>query len=344
MRVVIVVGLLVWLLGCGEAEESRYQLYFFGTVIDMTLSSGSSSQRQQAVTAIKARFAHIHDDWHAWQLGKLTRLNQQLQQHGSAVLDPELKPLLQQSLALSALSGGRFDPTIGKLLQLWGFQQTLPPEGMPPPSEALLQQWLQQRPSSRDVVIEGERMTTTNRQLAFDMGAIAKGYAVDEAIDILRKHQIGAAIVNAGGDLRVIGRHGERPWRVGIRHPQGGGVLAALTAAGDESIFTSGNYERYREYEGVKYHHIIDPMTARPVEGVTSVTVIHRFGTVADAAATALVVAGVDHWPAVARAMGVEAVLLMSEAGVAYLTPAMAERIEWQTLPVEQVVVDVSTD
>jgi thiamine biosynthesis lipoprotein len=180
-----------------------------------------------------------------------------------------------------------------------------------------------------DLTFDDGVLRSTNPAVQLDFGAFAKGVAVDHAIDILRAHGINNAIVNGGGDLRAIGSKGGAPWRVGIRHPQGEGVLAALEVRGDESVFTSGNYERYREHEGVRYAHILDPRSGLPVDGITSVTVIHENGGIADAAATALVVAGVENWHRIARQMGIHYVMLVDEAGTVYMNPAMQQRIEF---------------
>ncbi len=114
------------------------------------------------------------------------------------------------------------------------------------------------------------------------------------------------AIVNAGGDLRAIGSHGDRPWRVAVRKP-GGGNVGSVQVQGDESIFTSGNYERFRQDQLNRYPHILDPHTGWPAKDIASVTLITDEGILADAAATALVVAGLDGWPAVARALNLQA-------------------------------------
>ena len=150
--------------------------------------------------------------------------------------------------------------------------------------------------------------------------------------DLKRLRDMGVrnAIVNAGGDLRAIGRRGNRPWRVGIRHPQGSGVLASVEIESDESVFTSGNYERYRIHEGVRYSHIIDPRTGMPVNHIASATVIHHNGAVADAAATALTIAGPMDWPRIAKQMGIKYVMLVDEKGTVYMNPAMAKRVRFE--------------
>ena len=146
----------------------------------------------------------------------------------------------------------------------------------------------------------------------------------------MRSLGIEDAVINAGGDLRAIGDHGDRPWRIGIRDPGGGGVIGSLQTGPDEAIFTSGNYARYREDAVERYPHILDPRTGWPVSGLSSVTVIAPEGVLADAAATALVVAGRSKWAEVANSLGLDQVLLVDEAGTVLMTAAMSERVELQ--------------
>ncbi|HSH29145.1 MAG TPA: FAD:protein FMN transferase, partial [Thiohalobacter sp.] len=112
--------------------------------------------------------------------------------------------------------------------------------------------------------------------------------------------------------------------------PRAPGVLASIATRGDESIFTSGDYERYFEVNGKRYHHIIDPRSGYPANATASLTVIHTEAATADAAATALFVAG-DAWPRVAAGMGIEQVMRVRPDGTVELTPAMAERIRFET-------------
>ena len=151
---------------------------------------------------------------------------------------------------------------------------------------------------------------------------------------------INNAIANAGGDLRAIGSHGDRPWRVAVRKP-GGGNIGSVQVQGDEAIFTSGNYERFRQDKRERYPHIIDPGTGWPAKDIASVTIITNEGLLADAAATALLVAGMDEWPELARALGLDQVAVVDESGSVYLTPKMEQRIQF-TGDVERVIVEIN--
>ncbi len=182
-------------------------------------------------------------------------------------------------------------------------------------------------PTMADLEISGTRVTSRNPAVQLDFGAFAKGLALDRAIESLREAGIRHAIVNAGGDLNTMGSAGERPWRIGIRHPVGWGLIGSADLREGEHMYTSGNYERFREHEGIRYAHIIDPRDGMPVKHIVSATVIHTDGALADAAATALTVAGPKDWHRVAKGMGVKFALLVDEEGTVHLNPAMAERV-----------------
>jgi FAD:protein FMN transferase len=171
-------------------------------------------------------------------------------------------------------------------------------------------------------------LRSAQRSVQIDLGAYAKGAAIDWAFDRLARHGVRDGLLNLGGNLAARGRIEGRPWRVGIRDPHGPGLAAQLTLRGDEAVVTSGTYERWRRLDdGQRCTHIIDPSTGQPAEGLDSVSVVHRSAALADAAATALLVAGPLRWRAVARAMGVDQVLVIARDGRRAVTPRLAARI-----------------
>jgi thiamine biosynthesis lipoprotein len=329
-KFILIPALLLLLSSCSRPPQSEsVELYVFGTLVTITTWGAEPSAREAAITKITQTFQQMHHEWHAWKPGPLVTINQAISADNQDIkVQASIAALITRSQQLYRQSEGMFNPAIGGLLQLWGFQSDGRPNG-PPPDKDAIAEWVAAAPGMDDLVMSSDTLSSTNPAVQLDFGAFAKGVAVDEAIAVLRANGIENAIVNGGGDLRAIGSKGEMPWRVGIRHPQGQGVLAALEITGDESVFTSGNYERYREHEGVRYAHILDPRTGMPVDGITSVTVIHQNGGIADAAATALVVAGVNDWQRVARQMGVQAVMLVDDGGTVYMSPAMQRRIEF---------------
>jgi len=323
---------LVFLVACDRKPVAYHeQLLVFGTVVDIKLWGVSEQQGRQAVARLDEDFKYMHRAWHAWHPGPLGRVNELLASGKPFSVAPSILPLVTRGAELSQRSGGLFNPAIGKLIALWGFASDDPPKG-PPPSAKAIRAILDQLPKMADIQREGIKIQTQNAALKLDFGAFAKGYAVDRAIDMLREMGITNAVVNAGGDLRAIGRHGERPWRVGIRHPRQAGILASVEIEGDESVFTSGDYERYFDWQGARYDHIIDPRSGYPAQGLSSVTVFTQQADLADAAATALFVAGPDEkdWLPVARAMGVAGVMLVDESGQIQLTPGIRERLYFE--------------
>ncbi|MFO7604146.1 MAG: FAD:protein FMN transferase, partial [Gammaproteobacteria bacterium] len=258
------------------------------------------------------------------------RTNMLLEMTANFTVNPTVLPLIVESQRLSQQSQGLFNPAIGHLIRAWGFQSDMGPEDETPPAAEDLQELLARNPQMSDIVVDNVRMRSTNPAVRLDMGAIAKGYALDQIIEHLQDQGIAHVMINAGGDLKAIGQHPEgRPWYIGIKHPrQQDEVLAGLAVMSGESVFTSGDYERFFMHEGKRYHHIIDPRSGYPADQAQSVTVITRSATLADAASTALFIAGPEQWPAIARAMGIEYVLFVDADGHAEATPAMLERLQ----------------
>lgn len=340
MKKIILAALLsLFVVSCARAPQSEsFELYVFGTLVTISVWDGEPSAVNAAVAEITRTFQQMHHDWHAWKPGPLVEINKAISEGRETPVPESIAELISHSQQLYLQSDGLFNPAIGGLLNLWGFQGDGRPSGPPPSSESIAH-WVEASPGMDDLQLHDGLLSSSNPAVQLDFGAFAKGVAVDQAIAILRTHGLENAIVNGGGDLRVIGSKGEAPWRVGIRHPQGQGVLAALEVKGDESVFTSGNYERYREHEGVHYAHILDPRTGMPVVGITSVTVLHQNGGVADAAATALVVAGVKDWQRIAKQMGIAAVMLVDDVGTVYMSPAMQQRIQFTAEPPANIVI-----
>jgi FAD:protein FMN transferase len=333
LRRVIVAVIVLHLGGCSSPPPGIYQqqLLAFGTLVDISIYGVEPAAAQQAVEAVDTLFSQQNRDWHAWQRGELDDLNQAIAAGGSMQTDASIIRLIEMGQRFERLSHGLFNPAIGHLLKLWGFQQDEP--GHTPPDPASIDRWLQAAPSTLQVHIDGTRLSSSNPAVKLDFGGFAKGYSVATAVDLLENRGIHNLIVNAGGDLCLRGRHGDRPWRIGIRSPDGTGVLASMDLEGAGCVFTSGDYERYFEYRGKRYTHILDPRSGYPAEGMHSVTVLADDAPLADAAATALFVAGVPGWRDIARSMGIHDVLLIDAAGNAYITTALKPLVKFEQMP-----------
>lgn len=313
----------------------RQQFFAFGTLVEVSLYEVQQPLADQALAAAEADFQRMHQQWHAWHSSELTNVNRRIAAGKLATVPPELLNLITEAKRLSLLSNGLFNPAIGRLVRLWGFQQDSFSTTQPPDPK-IVYDLLSKRPGMEDLTLDDGTIFSRNPAVQFDLGAVAKGFGIDRVIEHLQSLGVRNAIVNCGGDLRAIGRHGTRPWRIGIRSPRGAGVLASLELSEDESVFTSGDYERFFESGGKRYHHILDPRTGYPAQDVISVTVVHHDATTADAAATALFVAGPDDWSSVARRMGVKYVMLVDRLGTVHMNPAMAERVQFEVDPLPQ--------
>ena len=237
---------------------------------------------------------------------------------GSGLLE-----VLEKAKYYAEISGGAFDPTVGPLVNAWGIGTES--ERIPEPQEinrALsLINW-------QDLIIDREQGTAFLRQqgMELDLGAIAKGYAADEAVRIAQEAQAGRAIIDLGGNIAAMGARGsanhESPWRVGIQNPLGerGEYLGVLSII-NKSVVTSGVYERYFESGGKRYHHILSTRDGYPVDnGLLSVTIVADRSIDADGLSTAVFALGFRQGLALLETIpGAEGIFVFDDRGV-YIT------------------------
>jgi len=320
--------MLLFLTGC-DSPPPVYKGKFlaFGTLVDISIAGLPEQEAQAATDIIEDDFKRMHRSWHAWDPGPLGRVNRLIQTGETFSAPPSVLQLIIRGIELSEKSDGLFNPAIGQLIDTWGFHSN-DPNGHRPPAQSVIDQLLVAAPKMSDLQLDGIRMRSSNPSVKLDFGAFGKGYGIDLAVEHLKELGIQNTILNAGGDLRAIGSKNGEPWRIAIRDPSGEGVLGIIATTGSESIFTSGDYERNFTWEGKRYHHIIDPRTGYPSIGTRSVTVIHDDATTADAAATALFIAGPSRWYEIARRMGIGYVLLVDAEGTLHMNPAMQTRVE----------------
>lgn len=318
--------LFLLLAACEKNDLHRYQSFAFGTLIEIKVRSDDKTQADSASAGLFANFDVIHKNLHAWEPGKLTETSTKLATGEWFTADADVLDILQLAKRYSLQSEGLFTPTIGQLIQAWGFQGNELPQS--PPGQEDIDKFLADLPTVKELEIDVPRMRGHNAHIKLDLGAIAKGFAVSQGIQKLRKLGIKHALVNAGGDLCGIGDQGKRPWRIGIRNPSGEGILASLELKDDECVFTSGDYERYFTYNNKRYHHIIDPRSGYPADKLSSVTVLHQDGAKADAASTALFIAGPDGWQKIAKMMGIQDVMMVDKKGLIIMSPSMQKRIK----------------
>ena len=329
------------LAGCEQpAKQVNYSIFAFGTLIDITLYDVDKIQADAAFEQLQKDFDFYHQHWSPWTNGDLARLNIQLNSQLEKISDnpgntpplsvPEhLVPLIKTSIELSEQSEHFYNPTIGQLINLWQFHK-YQEKSIQPPADSQIQRLIKANPQMSDLSLDKQnRLININPAVSLNFGAFAKGYAIELEIKQLQKLNIQNAVINAGGDLSVIGQHGDRLWNIGIRHPREDSILASIEIKHNESIFTSGDYERFYFYQGKRFHHILDPRTGYPTADAQSVTVLHQDAGRADAAATAIAVAGSKNWQRIAKNMGISHVLLVDAKGNIQLTPAMKKRIKF---------------
>ena len=311
-------------------KQYDYSIFTFGTLIDITLYDVNKQQADAAFEQLQNDFDEYHHHWSPWTNGDLAQLNQQIADGNPVIAIPaHLVPIIKKSISLSGHSNNYFNPAIGNLINLWQFYKYQQAD-IKPPDDELIQRLVKKRPQMSDLSITTKnQLLSSNPAVSLNFGAFAKGYGIALQIERLKKLGIQNAVINAGGDLSVIGKHGERPWNIGIRHPRLDQILASIEVKDGESVFTSGDYERSYRYQGRRYHHILDPDTGYPTKGAQSVTVLHNDAGLADAAATAIFVAGSEHWQTTAKNMGIRLVLLVDANGDIHLTAAMQARIKF---------------
>ncbi len=277
-------------LGNETNEIHKTSHLLMGTLVEISIVD----KREKAVKASRSaleemkrveRLTSFHMDG-----SELKKLNSRAGQ-GPVEVSKELFDLIKLSLDLARSSASSFDPTIGAVSELWGFST----ENPKPPEKKELEKSLKNTGIDKVQLDEDSCTVSFPARMAMDLGAIAKGYALDRAESILRQQGITSALINAGGDIIAIGGKGEEnEWKIGVQDPDKSRSILAVIPIKDRAVVTSGNYERFFEKDGIRYHHILDPKTGYPAKGLKSVTVIANGGATADAMATAVFVLGKD--------------------------------------------------
>ncbi|MBK1716150.1 FAD:protein FMN transferase [Thiocystis violacea] len=300
----------------------------FEAQVDVSLVGVSRDQADQASAILAQDFAYLERDWMtSGGSGAMRRVNQRLARGEPFVAPPSILPLIRLAKTFESDSDGLFNPAIGQLIRLWGFDSA-PLNGRPPPTQEQIARLVEAAPAMRQIDIDGLRLTGRNPLLSLDFSAIVKSHAIDLSIQHLRNLGIRNVLIQAGGELRAIGERSGQPWRIPILHPNGSSVMAILSIRGDEGLVTVAEHDRNFMFKGKLYHSIIDPRTGWPAERTRSVTVMHDTATGAAAAARALFIAGPEDWPIIAARMAARYVLLVDLEGRLHMTRAMADRIE----------------
>lgn len=250
----------------------------------------------------------------------------------SVQVSSDVIQLLKTSTRLSEMCEGALDITVGAIDNLWHFNSDFPivPDQSIVSSILPLVDYQQIRIDDRD-----HSVMLNLKGMQIDLGSIAKGYIIDRGIEILQENGVCSGIIDAGGDLRIVGFHPERKtWRIGIRDPRGeNGELYGIIETAAVSIATSGDYERYFIQDGIVYHHIFDPRTGFPARGCISVTIVAEEAVIADGYATAVFVLGPEEGMALIEHIPeIEGLILYEEEGTiqSVVSDGLLDKIQYQ--------------
>lgn len=319
---------LLTLSACSKTSFYQQQSYVFGTLVEVSIYGEQEELARKATAAVLTRFDQLHRKLHAWEPSPLSQLNTAFAQGKKTPIDPELAALISDATRLSVQSEHVFNPAIGGLIALWGFQSDTPRSAVPPVEaiEALRKA----SPRMTDIHIADGVVWSDNPAVKLDLGGYAKGYALDEAVRILQNHHIRNALVNIGGNLIALGQHGTQAWRIGIQHPRQPGMIATLDLHDGEALGTSGDYQRFFEVNHKRYSHLIDPRTGYPATGMQSVTILisgTHAGTRSDALSKPLFIGGAAHLKENTARMGVSQYLAVDAEGTKIVSSALAGRL-----------------
>jgi thiamine biosynthesis lipoprotein len=245
----------------------------------------------------------------------------QFNKNSIPIADRDIVDLVRTALDVAERTDGAFDITVYPLVELWGFYAKAPAV----PEAAQIAECLK-RVGWRNLAIEDGKLVKRQNGTEIDLGGIAEGYAVTEAVRVLKEAGIRSALVDAGGDIYAFGHVRGRPWRVGVRNPRGDGIIGAVDIS-DGSVSTSGDYERFFEKDGIRYPHIFDPKTGYPPRGVISATVVSSNAALADAWALAVFVMGAQKGLERIRELPGAEALVVTADGTTHVTPGLKARL-----------------
>jgi len=327
----IAFSLLVLVLSaCSKAPLYQQESFVFGTRVEILVAGTDEATARPAAAAVLREFDRLHRTYHAWQPSELSELNNALAAGKTQPVTPEMAALLRDAQRLSAQGDGLFDPGIGGLIRLWGFQSDEFKAVLPDP--AALAAWRAAKPRTADLAIDGDRVSSRNPSVALDFGGYLKGVALDRAAVILHEHGVSNALINIGGNVMALGNKNGTPWKVGIQHPRQPGPLATVELRPGEAIGTSGDYQRFFELDGQRYCHLLDPRNGAPVTHTQALTVLVEprpgAGMLSDVASKPLFIAGAG-WPQLARKMDVADVLRVAADGHIQVSAGLLKRLEF---------------
>ncbi len=295
-----------------EFELHRRTQFIMGTLVEITVRDPDPDKAQLAITYAfdemrrleKLMSTHIADS-------EISRLNAQSGIAVPLAVSPEVLAVIQRGIYWGDKSNGAFDISIGPISQLWKFDD----DNSAIPDDRLLDE-ATRRVNFREIEMDDPNVSLKQPGMSLHLGAVAKGYAVDQAMTDLEKNGIQHALINAGGDLKVLGeRKDGQPWNIGLQHPRHPEKMIASLSLKDKAVATSGDYQKYFMKDNTRYHHILDPENGLPARGMISCTIIANNTMDADALATAVFVLGPEKGMELVQSLDSVEAMLVTESG-----------------------------
>jgi thiamine biosynthesis lipoprotein len=313
-----------------EPQLATQTREMMSTRVTVAVSGANPATVKRAFDAAFTAFARVDDVMNEWKPDSvLGRINRGAGGREGVAAPQDLCEVLRIAIDGARKTDRLFDPTWATLRDLWKFDASH--SGQVPSQEALVPRCKLIDARSVQIVPRKNGCTVRlpNRGMALGLGGIAKGWGVDRAVAKLRALGLRDFFVQAGGDLYAAGLRGDRPWRVGIRDPRGGPEdTLGLVEVHDAAFSTSGDYERWFEVDGVRYHHIIDPRTCQPARASEQSTVLAKTATDAEVLTKATFILGGDAGLALAHRNGAAAVLVDADGHVR-VSPELEGHVAW---------------
>ena len=285
-----------------------------GTAVQVTLWSDTRATADAAIAAVMAEMHRIDHAMSPYKPdSELSRINREAAA-APVALSREMLDLLTRAMEFSRRSDGAFDITYASAGHLYDYRERIKP------GQAQLDA-ARQAIGYQHLVLDRAAGTLrfAHPGTRIDLGGFAKGHAVDRSTAILQRHGIAHAVVSAGGDSRVLGDRRGRPWNIAVRDPRKPGDVVAVLPLEDVAISTSGDYERFFEQDGERFHHVIDPRTGKSAASVRSVTILANDGLSAEAWSKSVFVMGVQRGLALVESLpDVDAVVVDAEGTLHY--------------------------
>jgi len=308
--------ILLLIISCQKKDALyRKSTILMDTLVTITVSSDSPERAEKAIDNVFKDLKRIEGLINFWSPdSEISSINRNAGRSWVRV-SPETLELIKHSISISENTDGGFDPTIGPVIRLYDFKNKKRPS-LKEIKENL------SKVDYRRLKIDEKTSSVflSSKEMSFDTGGIAKGYAAERAVRILKENGIRAGLVAVAGDIRAFGRRPDgKPWLIGIRNPRGEPELLGTLEITDGAVSTSGDYERFFIEDGRRYHHILDPRTGLPVEGLMSVTVVSNNGALSDGLSTGIFVMGKEKGLRLAKELGLGLIIVDSDGNL-YIT------------------------